>query len=148
MNEAITYAKTALTTSISDHTLLKGVGSFIFSVGAFLFSGLSKNALWGLICLIVLDCIFAIYSARKNGKQITQKEFFKTPIKLLVYFAMIASSHFVEFGLPKQVTFIDDTMLTFLLITEFLSIATHFANLGYKIPAKLINKLKQIQSDQ
>lgn len=137
------YIKTLIGTTVTDHLTLKTVGSVIFTVGSFLFAGLSTNALIGLIILIVIDYITGILVAKKNGVLISSKQSLRTPVKVLVYYTMIACGHIVEFGVPAQIQFVDDTILTFLLITEFLSILKHFGNLGYKTPSKLINNLRE-----
>lgn len=129
--------------SFYDHAFIKGVGSALFAIGTFLYAGLSTNALLALLLLIVVDFITGFWCAKKNGQLLDSKLVIKTPIKILVYYTMIACAHLVEYGLPQQVQLLDDTVLTFLLITEFLSIFKHFSNLGYKTPSKLINNLRE-----
>lgn len=146
--EPIMYIKTSLYQVFTDHITIKALGSIAFVVGSFLFAGLSKNAMLSLLVLIILDFIVAVWHAKKIGVLIDSKQVYKTPVKILVYYTMIASGHLVESGLPQQISFVDDTILTFLLITEFLSITRHFSNLGYKTPTKLINNLKMLQEEK
>ncbi len=141
--ETLVYIKTLIGTTATDHLTLKTVASFLFVIGSFLFAGLSTNALIGLIILIVIDYITGILVAKKNGELISSKQSLRTPVKVLVYYTMVACGHIVEYGVPTPVQFVDDTILTFLLITEFLSILKHFGNLGYKTPSKLINNLRE-----
>lgn len=141
--ENLTYAKTLIATTILDHFSLKTLGSVLFVIGSFLFAGLSTKALIGLVLLIVVDYVTAIAHAWRIGELISSKMSLKTPVKLLVYFIMIASGHMVEYGIPEPMQYLDDTMLTFLLVTELISILKHFGNLGYKTPSKLINNLKE-----
>lgn len=143
MQENILYTKELLATALQDHMSFKALGSVFFAIGTFLFAGLSSKALLALLILIVVDYAVAIFQARRSGKMITAKESLRTPVKILVYYTMIACGHLVEYGIPASIQFLDDTILTFLLITEFLSILKHFSNLGYKTPTKLINNLRE-----
>lgn len=141
--ETLAYIKALIWSTIADHFTIKTLGSVIFIVASFLFAGLSHQGLVALLVLIVIDFASAVYQAKKTGKMLSSKESLRTPVKILVYYTMIACGHMVEYGVPQQIQFIDDTILTFLLITEFLSIMKHFGNLGYKTPAKLINNLRE-----
>lgn len=141
--ENIAYTKELLATAIMDHVSVKALGSLLFAIGTFLFAGLSANALLALMILIIVDYVTGISVAKKEGELISSKLSLKTPIKILVYYTMIASGHLVEYGVPAQIQFLDDTILTFLLITEFLSILRHFGRLGYRTPSKLINNLRE-----
>lgn len=141
--ETFAYIKTLIGTTVYDHLTLKTVASVLFTIGSFLFAGLSTNALIALLVLIVVDYITGIVVAKRNGEFISSKQSLRTPIKVLVYYTMIASGHLVEYGVPAQIQFVDDTILTFLLVTEFLSILKHFGNLGYRTPSKLINNLRE-----
>jgi len=141
--ENIAYIKTLFVTTVTDHLIIKTLASIAFTIGTFLFAGLSTKALVALLVLIVIDYVVAIWHAKQNNELISSKLSLKTPIKMLVYYTMIASGHMVEYGLPEPMQYLDDTMLTFLLVTELISILKHFGNLGYKTPSKLINNLKE-----
>lgn len=141
--ENVAYIKTLLVTIFTEHITIKTLVSAVFTVGTFLFAGLSTKALIALLVLIIIDYIVAIWHAKQNNELISSKLSLKTPIKMLVYYTMIASGHMVEYGLPEPMQYLDDTMLTFLLVTELISILKHFGDLGYKTPSKLINNLKE-----
>lgn len=141
--ENIAYIKTLFVTTVTDHLIIKTLASIAFTIGTFLFAGLSTKALVALLVLIVIDYVVAIWHAKQNNELISSKLSLKTPIKMLVYYTMIASGHMVEYGIPEPMQYLDDTMLTFLLVTELISILKHFGNLGYKTPSKLINNLKE-----
>lgn len=141
--ENVAYIKTLLVTIFTEHITIKTLVSVVFAIGTFLFAGLSTKALIALLVLIIIDYIVAIWHAKQNNELISAKLSLKTPIKMLVYYTMIASGHMVEYGLPEPMQYLDDTMLTFLLVTELLSILKHFGDLGYKTPSKLINNLKE-----
>lgn len=141
--ENIAYIKTLFVTTVTDHLTIKTLASIAFTIGTFLFAGLSTKALVALLVLIVIDYVVAIWHAKQNNELISSKLSLKTPIKMLVYYTMIASGHMVEYGIPEPMQYLDDTMLTFLLVTELISILKHFGNLGYKTPSKLINNLKE-----
>lgn len=141
--ETLIYIKSLIVTIITDHLSAKVVSSVVFTLGTFFFAGLSSKALVALLVLIIIDYVTAIWNQHREGHLISSKLSIKTPIKVLAYYTMIASGHLVEYGIPAQVQFIDDTILTFLLITEFLSVLRHFSSLGYKTPSKLINQLRE-----
>lgn len=145
--ESLIYIKSLITTVIVDHFSIKAINSALFAIGSFLFSGLSDSAMLALLVLIVLDYLFAVYESRRKGEVWSSSKTKRTVVKILVYFTMIASGHLVEYGLPEPIQYLDDTILTFLLITEFLSIFKHLSNLGYKTPTKLINNLTEKVAD-
>ena len=148
MQQITIYIKTFIEQVFLDHFSLKALFSFIWAIMTFLYAGLSSDALVSLLILIVLDFILGVWEAKKHKKMIESSKAYKTPVKILVYFAMIASGHLVENGLPQTLKYIDDTILVFLLLTEFLSILKHFSNLGYETPTRLINNLTEKKEEK
>lgn len=132
----------------TDHFSMKTALTALYVIGSFLFGGLSSQAVLGLIVLITMDFCVAIWDERKHGQEVTAKKSKRTPIKILVYFSMIAGGHMVEYGLPVQAQLLDDSILAFLLVTELISVMKHFGNLGYKTPNKIINSLQEKIGDK
>lgn len=142
--ENLIYVKTLITKIFSQH-IFKIVGTGVFLCGNFLFDSLLKEGMIALLVLIVFDSITAVGSAFKNGDEIKSSKVLRTAIKIAVYFLLISAGNLTEHGTNGLISFIDETILGFLAITELVSILENVGNMGYAIPKKLLNKLKQIQ---
>lgn len=76
-------------------------------------------------CLISIDTVTGIISAKKQGQKINSKSLGRVLTKMLVYQLLIISAHLVETYLFAQIPMIKIT-LAFLGMTEFLSISENF----------------------
>ena len=125
-----------------EHTSIKTVVVSFYVIYSFFLGGISEETLTALMVLIIFDFVLGVWDAKKHKKNLTANHCKRTPIKILVYYMMIASGHIAEYGLAEAIKYIDETILAFLLLTELISVMKHFGNLGYKTPAKLINNLR------
>lgn len=124
---------------------LKIVLGLLWSSLVYLFDQGQAEAMIALFLLTLVDWIFGIAASKRSGEQITSAKFIRTPIKIAVYFALIASSRISEYALPAAIGFIDETMVAGLVITELLSVFEKSGKLGFVIPQRLLNQLEALR---
>lgn len=127
---------------------LKSFIAIILGIVSYLFDPLHNAALLALFLLIILDFFFGVAAAKRTGLQITSAKFARTPIKLVVYFTLIAASRISEYALPEFMGFLDETLLGFLVCTELLSLLEKAGYMGFAIPRKLLNQLEKYTQDE
>ena len=82
-------------------------------------------ALLAMGCIISIDLILGLMAANKTGVKITSNKLSQTLIKSLVYMLLIIASFIITTTLVAWLPLVQIT-LSFLAITEFLSLAENF----------------------
>lgn len=90
-------------------------------------------------CLISIDTITGVISAKRQGQQVSSKKLGRVITKMLVYQLLIISAHLVEVYLFTQLPMVKIT-LAFLGMTEFLSISENFQGATGKSFVKYIRE--------
>lgn len=126
--------------------LVKCGASLVYVIYAFSFDTLQGRGLVALLFLIIADFITGIYASYKTGHKIQSPKIFRTVIKIVIYYLMIALAHFTELAVPVLSQIIDETVLAFLAVTELVSNFENLSKLGYAIPQKLFTFLKDFKS--
>lgn len=124
---------------------LKILCGLIWSSLVYLFDAGQAEAMIALFLLTLVDWIFGVAASKRSGEAITSAKFVRTPIKIAVYFAIIACSRISEYALPAAIGFIDETMVAGLVITELLSVFEKSGKLGFVIPKRLLNQLEELR---
>lgn len=125
----------------------KCVASFFFSYYVFFFDIHLIEAAKALLVLIMVDFLTAMFAAKKSGEEIKSSRVFRTPIKILIYFMLVSVTHLMETVTPI-LSILDETMMTFLALTELISIIENTGRMGYAVPQKLLNKLRDMRDDK
>jgi phage-related holin len=120
----------------------------VWSALVYLFDRGQAEAMIALFLLTLVDWIFGVAASKKSGERITSAKFFRTPIKLAVYFALIACSRISEYALPGAIAFLDETMVAGLVITELLSVFEKSGKMGFIIPKRLLNQLEELRDGE
>jgi|SRR6185436_5843863 len=126
---------------------LKIMLAILLSVGEFLFGIDTYQSIFGLTVLIVIDLATGVFSTRETGEPISSRRIFKTAAKLGVYLMLISSAHVTENIIPG-VTFVDQAMVSFLALTELVSIMENVGKMGYTVPQKLLGWLRKERDDK
>lgn len=126
---------------------LKCIASIGYLGFSFFFDETRIPALMALLFLIIFDFVTAIFAAKKEGIEIKSSKIFRSAIKVLVYFMMVAAGHIIETVIGIGF-FVDETVMIFLSVTEFISILENTGKLGFAIPQKLLNKLEQLRDSE
>jgi phage-related holin len=128
---------------IWDHAGWKIAGAFFLSVTSFLFDGILRDAMLAVLVLCTFDFITALVACHKTNCPIESRIAFRSAIKIAVYFLLISSGRVTEVATQNVLPFIDETVISFLAVTELISILENVGRMGYAIPKKLLNKLQE-----
>lgn len=134
--------------NICHNVALKCVAGGALVVAEFFIDGVLAKSMIALFCLIMFDWITGVAAAKKTGHTIKSSKIVRTPVKLAIYFMLITCARIAEFSLPEFVSFLDETVLAFLVLTEFISILENTGRLGYAIPTKLLSKLVSLRDEK
>lgn len=141
------YIQTLLI-KINSNVVLKSLAALVIVISEFFVDSVLAKGMLALFFLIIMDWITAIFAARKTKEKITSAKVFRTPLKMAIYFMLISSGRIAEFSLPAAVSYLDDTILAFLALTELISILENTGKIGYAVPKKLLEKLHGWRDDK
>lgn len=131
-----------------DYPLLKTLVAAGLSVVGFLFDGLLREAMLALLILLVFDFITGVAAAKREGKEISSHTAFRTAVKIAIYFLLVSSGRMAELATSESLPFVDEAVIAFLGVTELISILENVGRLGYAVPLKLLNKLKDFRDNK
>ena len=120
--------------------LFVGMGDFLIGAENFVTMGM-------LVLLIIFDFITSIMSKYKTGETIESRKALKTVTKIFIYTMFVSGTYLTEQIIPGT-TFLDNAVISFLAITELISIIENIGHMGYAIPKKLLNKLETLQKSR
>lgn len=143
------------TTTLMEHLvqIFSKIGSGIFWKAPVMFLAVVADYLIGagnfatmgmLLILVMFDFITALMAQYKMGKTIESKKALKTVSKIVVYALLVSGTFLTEKIIPGT-TFLDNMVISFLAITELISIIENIGHMGYAVPKKLLNRLEDIQ---
>lgn len=126
--------------------------SFILSMLTYLIGDANHAAVQALFILLIFDFITALMAKFHIGEQIESRKALKSATKVAVYGIFVSSAHLTESILPG-VTFpynvtIDLVAISFLALTEMISIIENIGKMGYAIPKKLLNVLESARDSK
>ena len=111
--------------------------TFVYLVGGF------DIAIQSLLIVMVVDYLTGIVSAIYN-KELSSKIGFKGILKKISYLCVVALSVVID-NLTGQSGLIRTLVIYFFVANDGLSIIENMAEMGVKLPEKLIDALKQIK---
>lgn len=130
--------------NIIKYPFLKIIGGGFLSILSFLFNGLLREAMIALFVLMMFDFVTGIMAVRRSPtEKIESRKLWVTAGKMAVYFLLISSGNLAEHGTHAVFPYIDETIISFLAVTELLSILENAGRMGYAVPKKLIEKLSK-----
>lgn len=121
---------------------IKALCGVVWASLVYLFGTGQTEAILALFLLVIVDWVFGVAAAKKTGEQITSAKFLRSPIKLGIYFTLIAATHISEHALPEILGVLDETMTAGLVITELLSVFEKSGKLGYAVPQRVLNQIE------
>lgn len=120
---------------------LKIFPSIILPTFGFFFGLGSEKIMLALTCLIIMDFITGLLAAKKTGEPIQSRNAVKSAYKLAVYGLLVSAGHLTESIVPGT-TYIEEAVMTFLALTELISLIENVGKMGYAIPQRLLNQLQ------
>ena len=130
--------------SLWSHFFSKTIISFFLAIASFLVGPENYNSLIILGVLIVMDLVSGITVCLKKGQSIESRKIFKTAAKAFVYLIIFSAAHLTE--VVTHLGFITTGVLSFLSITELISVVENMAKMGYAVPQKMLNQLRDSDS--
>ena len=115
------------------------LGGLVYLIG-----GQNLQAGIALIMIVSIDLVTAMMAEYKTGGRIESRKALKSTTKLVVYGLFLSAIHLTEMIVPGT-TFLDEAALSFLALTEAISVMENIGRMGYPIPLKLLNKLQDIK---
>ena len=122
--------------------LLNNIASVILTTFIYLVGGFDI-AIQSLLIVIVVDYLTGIASAIYN-KELSSKIGFKGILKKCCYLCVVALSVVID-NLTGQSGLIRTLVIYFFVANDGLSIIENMAEMGVKLPQKLIDSLEQIK---
>ena len=122
--------------------LISDILSVILTTTVYLLGGFDV-ALQSLLIVMVVDYLTGIASAIYN-KELSSKTGFKGIIKKFCYLLVVALSVVID-NLTGQSGLIRTLVIYFFVANDGLSIIENMAEMGVKLPQKLIDSLEQIK---
>ncbi len=136
-----------LALSIHHGWFLKTPICFILGGFAFFFGASNGSILLMLVSLIAFDLVMGIGAAYAVGQPIESRRALKTATKLAVYLLLISAAYLCESIVPGT-TLMDEAMVSFLALTEFISIMENAGRMGFSVPQKLLNQLVGLKNSR
>lgn len=137
-----TWEYIVYTLSVGLHpSVLKSIWAVLFIIVTYLFDVNQGLALLGLFILVLTDFVTGVSSAKYLNEPIRSSKIKHTAIKLTSYFAVISAAHLAEYGLITFLSFLDETVLAFFMLTELISLLENVGRMGVQTPKKLLNQL-------
>ena len=138
----------SLYASASLYLTTKGFLSLLAIVGSVLF-GVQNYELLGLLgILVVIDMVTGIMASVKLGHPISSRRILKTATKSVVYLMLFSAAYLTGSIVPPIEGFVVNGVISFLAITEFISVMENIAKMGYAIPRKLLNQLNDFEESR
>lgn len=122
--------------------LINDIGSVILTTCIYLVGGFDI-AIQSLLIVMVVDYLTGIASAIYN-KELSSKIGFKGILKKFGYLCVVALSVVID-NLTGQSGLIRTLVIYFFVANDGLSIIENMAEMGVKLPQKLIDSLEQIK---
>lgn len=146
MNEFLAITK-GVFEGIGNFFSLKVIPSFIVPLLGLLFGLGNPMVLKALFLLVVIDFITGIASAYVAKEPIRSRSAVRSAFKVAVYGMLIAAGHLTEAIVPGT-TFIEEVVVSFLALTELISIIENIGKMGYAVPKKLLNQLQKLRDQK
>jgi len=131
---------------IGEFFAVKFLPSFVIPVFGIFFGFDDQLILRAMLFLIIFDFITGIIAARNSGEVIKSKGIVRSAFKVAVYGLLISAGHLTEQVTPGT-WYIQDAVITFLALTEMISIIENVGKMGYAIPRKLLARLQKLRDE-
>lgn len=140
LQETYEYTKYVLAAAFHP-TLLKTLWAVVIAVFSFLFDPTKAFSYLALFILILVDFVTGVAAAKYLGEPVRSSKTKHTGIKMTAYYAVISAAHLAEYGLADIISFLDETVLAFFMLTELISLLENVGRMGVNTPKKLLNQL-------
>lgn len=130
-----------IASGIAEYFCMKLYPSVLLPGFGFLFGFGSEKIMLALFCLIAMDFVTGIVSAKKSGMPIESRRAVKSAYKVAIYGLLVSAGHLTE-GVVPFTAYIEEAVTTFLALTELISIVENAGKMGFAVPQRLLNQLQ------
>lgn len=123
---------------------IKLLPSVVIPVFGVLFGLQNPAILRALMILVVIDFITGIASAKVANEQIRSRAAVRSAFKVAVYGLLVSAGHLTEVIVPGNL-FIEEAVVSFLALTELISVIENIGKMGFAVPSKLLNQLQKLR---
>lgn len=131
--------------SLFNDVWLKCAGSLGLVGLSFFVNDITDYVVIAIFLLTIIDMATAIVAAKVTGEEITSRKFGNSAVKLVVYGTLIAGGSLVEIVLGFNPG-LNEIMASFIAIREFISVIENMGKMGYVVPKKLLNTVKDLEN--
>lgn len=131
----------SIMTATTEYFCMKFYPSILIPGFGFLFGFGSEKIMLALFCLISMDFVTGIISAKMSGAPIESRRAVKSAYKVAIYGLLVSAGHLVE-GIVPFTAYIEEAVTTFLALTELISIVENAGKMGFAVPQRLLNQLQ------
>lgn len=124
------------------HAWVKAVVTVILLTINWIF-GAETESLAVIGWLVALDTLTGMFKAHQTGT-VSSSGFFRFALKIVIYFALLATGALVDKVMPVQFAFM--AILTFLGVTEAISVMENLSVFGIEVPTGVTDRLKAIKT--
>lgn len=121
------------------------VGIVLATLG-FLLGADNNSVLLALLVLTAVDFITAISAAKYNGTPIESRRALKSATKVVVYGLFITAGH--QTSQIVGTDWIEAAVISFLALTELVSIMENIGKMGFMVPMTLLNRVKELRDNK
>lgn len=146
-HEIIIYSASAVKSLLSDFTF-KAVASFLYIFYSFVFDTQHEQAIIAILGLITIDFITGIYAAKVSGDEIKSAKVMRSAIKVFIYLLLISAARLLEVAGSLEIVHADEIILGFLAATELVSVIENIGKMGFAVPKKMLNKLRDFRDSE
>ena len=132
---------------LAEHFFVKLSGSILLTTAGYLIGTEHFAMMYALMILAGIDFITGLASAKFKGDEITSRKAIRSASKFVVYILFVAAAHLSEVIIPGQ-TYFESIVISFLTLTEFISIIENIGGMGFAVPQKLLNKLREYRDEK
>lgn len=133
--------------ALIDYAVIKCSGIIAGLSYIFFFGDTHYTVLFAIVVLTIMDMVTGIMASIQTGNSIESRKLFRTAIKLFVYVLMVSAGHLTESVIGINF-YIDEIIMFVIACTELVSILENASRMGYAIPKKLLNQLKDFKSQK
>lgn len=126
---------------------VKMYGSLMLTVASYMIGAQNFELVYALMFLAIIDFITGVASAKVSGDIISSPKMFRGATKFIVYILFISAAHLSETIIPGS-TYFENIIISFLALTEFISIIENIGKMGFAVPQQLLNKLQKYRDEQ
>lgn len=134
-------------TSICSLCVAKGFIGALVAFFWYLIGINNETALGALLSLMAIDFVTALSAASYMGVPIESRRALKSATKVIIYALFISAGHLSGVAILGT-NWIETAVISFLALTELVSIMENIGKMGYMVPQRLLNSITALRNEK